>query len=197
MLTLGSFMALAACGSDTSGRGRVAIVMSANGGGVSSAAAAPSLDATEASASQSGCRTGQALQAAEVTFSSILARTIDGVLTDVAVQLPESVDMLSLGSGKQVALPVGFLPPGTYDQLVVVMTKVEVTLLDGTKVAITPPGGGWTAIVPVAQPFTVAEGQTTTITLNFRKDLSFSCLSGIWEFRPRFEGGHHDGEHDR
>jgi hypothetical protein len=195
MLTLGSILALAACGSDTSGKGRVAIVMSATGGGVASAAATPSLDATETSASHTSCRPGQALQAAEVTFASILARTLDGALTDVAVSLPESVDLLSLVSGKQVTLPVGFLPPGTYDQLVVVMTKVEVTLLDGTKIAITPPGGGWTAIVPVAQPFTVAEGQTTTITLRFRKDLSFTCLSGIWEFRPKFEGSHDDGGH--
>lgn len=177
--------------------------MSATGGNVASAQADTLLDggsvATGASSvsansrSHESCEPGQALQAASVTLSSILARTLEGILTDVTIDLPATVDLLSLGNGKEATLPIGFLPPGTYDQLVVVMTKLEVTLLNGTKVAITPPGGGWTAIVPVAEPFTVIEGETTTITLKLRKDLSFACGSGHWEFLPKFEcgGGHH------
>jgi hypothetical protein len=189
-----SLLALAACGSDTAGKGRVAIAMSATGASVASSAANASLVDGSASPSTShgGCLPGQGLQAANVTLSSILARTVGGVLTNFTIDLPVTVDVLKLSSGADTTLPIGYLPPGTYDQIVVVMTKVEVTLLNGTKVAITPPGGGWTSIVPVAQPFTVVEGQTTTITLNFRKDLSFGCGSGNWEFKPRFEC---DGKH--
>ena len=195
MFTCVSLLAIAGCGSDTAGKGRVAIVMSATAGGVASAAASAGLVDGSASTSSShgSCAPGQALQAANATLSSILARTLEGKLTDVTIALPVTVDLLSLVNGKDTTLPVGYLPPGTYDQIVVVMTKVEVTLLDGTKVAITPPGGGWTAIVPVAQPFTVVDGQTTTITLNFRKDLSFGCGSGDWEFHPRFEFDHKHG----
>lgn len=192
-----SLVALAACGGDgmdAAGKGRVAIVMSASGANLASA-----LDAAGASASSRSsdrCDPGQALQAASVTLSSILARTLDGILTDVTIDLPLAVDVLSLGNGQDATLPVGFLPPGTYDQLVIVMTKVEVTLLDGTKVAVTPPGGGWTAIVPVAEPFTVVDGETTTVTLNFRRDLSFACGAGKWEFHPRFECGPRNGGDD-
>jgi len=200
MFTFVSLAALSACGGDTAGKGRVAIFMSATGGSVASAAANASLDSglvagpaasvTASSTSHDSCGPGQAPKAAQVTLSSILARTLAGKLTDVTIDLPVTVDLLSLVNGKDATLPIGYLPPGTYDQIVVVMTKVEVTLLDGTKVAITPPGGGWTAIVPVAQPFTVIDGQTTTITLNFRKDLSFGCGSGNWEFDPKFECDH-------
>jgi hypothetical protein len=196
-------LVLAACSGstsgvlDTAGKGRVQIVMSSNG---SVAAAVPGSDPARqsAAAGASGLSAastshhhcgdpGQALQAANVTFSSILARTLDGKLIDVAIKLPVAVDLLSLVSGREATLPIGFLPPGTYDQIVVVMTKLDLTLESGTEVSITPPGGGWTAIVPVAEPFTVVEGATTTIAINFRKDLSFGCGSGDWEFHPEFE----------
>jgi hypothetical protein len=186
-----SLVALAACGGgmDTAGKGRVSIVMSGAGGSLATAEA----DLSASTGSHGDCAADQGLQAANVTLSSILARTLDGILTDVAIDLPVTVDVLTLSSGQEATLPVGFLPPGTYDQLVVVMTKVEVTLRDGTKVAVTPPGGGWTAIVPVAQPFTVTEGETTTITLRFRRDLSFACGLGRWEFHPTFECHHGRG----
>jgi hypothetical protein len=76
------------------------------------------------------------------------------------------------------------------------MTELELVLQDGTKLAITPPGGGWTGIVGVVAPFTVVEGQTTSITINFRRDLSFG-LGGGWEFDPQFDCEDHqqgDGE---
>jgi hypothetical protein len=197
-VAVASLAALAACGGDpsldTAGKGRVTIVMSATGGNLASGVADPSLDVAtgkasdlEDSASHGTCGSTPALQGATVTFSSILARTLDGKLTDATIALPVDVEMLSLVNGKAATLPIGFLPEGTYDQLVVVMTKVEVTLQDGTEVAITPPGGGWTAIIAVAQPFTVKVGETTTITLKFRKDLSFGCGLGKWEFHPKFE----------
>jgi hypothetical protein len=174
---------LAACGGespDTAGKGRVAIVMSASGDAFGSAGAALAAD----SMAHESC--APVLESATVTFSSILARTLEGVLTDVTIDLPVDVDLLALG-GKEATLPVGFLPPGTYDQLVVVMTRVELTLANGTKIAVTPPGGGWTAIVRVAEPFTVVEGETTTVSLRFRRDLSFGCGGGRWTFHPEFE----------
>ena len=178
-------LALAACGGgggDAAGKGQLALVLASG----TAPAAAHGLSEGD----ESGRHGGQgcaSLQAASVTFSAILARTLDGTLIDVTIALPVTVDVLALANGKVATLPVGFLPAGTYDQFVVVMKTVELTLADGTKVAITPPGGGWTAIVSVTQPFTVMEGQTTTVTLKFRRDLSFACGRGGWEFHPKFE----------
>jgi hypothetical protein len=194
MLGTISVVALVGCGSDgameAAGKGRVAIVMSTTGG-----ALAASL--SESSRSEGTCQPDKALQAASVTFSSILARTLDGKLIDVAIDLSKPVNLLELVNGKEATLPMGSLPPGTYDQIVVVMKTVELTLVSGMKVAITPPGGGWTAIVPVTQPFTVKEGSTTTIALNFRMDLSFACAVGDWDFHPRFECNHTHDDKDK
>ncbi|HXV77468.1 MAG TPA: hypothetical protein VD788_14230 [Candidatus Polarisedimenticolaceae bacterium] len=80
---------------------------------------------------------------------------------------------------------MGTLPPGNYDQLVVVMTDVEYVLEDGTKVKITPPGGGWTSIVPVC-PFEVVEGAMTTIDLRFSPRDAFREENGQMRFEPAF-----------
>jgi hypothetical protein len=88
-------------------------------------------------------------------------------------------------------LPIGFLPPGTYDQIVVVMSTVEVVTANGTKFALTPPGGGWTSIVNVGTPFVVTEGQTTTIDLKFKWWRAFHGVDDEIEFDPEF-----DCEHD-
>jgi len=90
-----------------------------------------------------------------------------------------------LDSTKEVTLPAGVLPPATYDQIVVVMTQVEVVLLDGTGIAITPPGGGWTAIVPVC-PFAVADGETTTVGIKFDIGKAFSWRDSRYHFKPHF-----------
>ena len=172
--------AAAACssGSDMThgGQGRVQIVMAAS----STAPVAPAVTDGDSS-------TDYTLQAANVTFASILARNLDGELIDVTIDLPVTVDVLSLVSGGSFTLPAGFLPPGTYDQLVIVMTKLELTLADGTVVTIDPPGGGWTAVVPVGEPFTVVEGQTTSVTIRFRPDRSFHWLGDGWGFDPEFD----------
>jgi hypothetical protein len=198
-----SALALAACsgGSDVmDGKGQVRIVMSSGAGAVTtSTPASGELGRTvapggDAIATPDCERPDRSLQAANVTFSSILARTLEGQLIDVTIALPATVDLLSLGGGREVTLPIGFLPPGTYDQLVVVMTQLELVLENGTKVTVTPPGGGWTAIVRVAEPFTVVEGQTTTVTIKFRRELSFGCGGGNgWEFHPEF---HCDNDQD-
>ena len=183
---------LAACsnGSDSvmqGGNGAVQFVMSAS-------AAAP---ATLAATSPANVPSDQQLQAANVTFASILARNLDGELINVTIELPVTVDLVGLGTDGSFTLPAGFLPPGTYDQVVIVMTSVALTLANGTIVTIEPPGGGWTAVLPVTEAFTVAEGQTTTVDINFRPGGLFRWLDGVWEFIPDFEcpgdsGGHHD-----
>jgi hypothetical protein len=184
-----SFSLLAACGQDSAGAGRISIVLSSSSAPVASTGA-DGLSAIGTADRDDGDHVCPAPQAASVTFSSILARTLDGKLVDVTIDLPVAVDLLALVNGKEATLPAGLLPPGTYDQFVVVMTKLELTLASGTKIAITPPGGGWTAVVPVAPPFAVADGETTTIALSFRRDLSFGCHLGDWEFRPAFECRH-------
>ena len=176
-----SILAVAACGGtgDMAGKGQVSIVLSGSGATGAALVAGPT-----ASDRDPGC---PAPAAASVTISSLLARSLDGVLVDVTIDLPVTVDLLALGGGTETTLPAGFLPPGTYDQFVVVMKQLELTLANGTQVAIKPPGGGWTSIVRVSAPFTVEEGQTTAVTLIFRKDLSFACGLGKWDFTPRFD----------
>jgi len=186
---------LAACsnGSDSvmqGGNGAVQFVMSA------SAAAPAALAATSTTVVPSD----QQLQAANVTFASILARNLDGELINVTIELPVTVDLVGLGTDGSITLPAGFLPPGTYDQIVIVMTKVALTLANGTIVTIEPPGGGWTSVLAVADPFTVAEGQTTTVDIIFRAGGLFRWLDGVWEFIPNFDcpgdSGGHDTNHD-
>lgn len=128
----------------------------------------------------------QWFQSASVTFSSFLARNLDGVLVNVDMELPATVDVLALRDNNQVSLPAGVLPAATYDQLVVVMTQVDVVTHDGTGIAITPPGGGWTAIVPVC-PFEVVDGETTSVGLRFMGGKAFSWRNGHHHFRPHFE----------
>jgi Domain of unknown function (DUF4382) len=127
----------------------------------------------------------RALQSANVTMSSILARNLDGILVNVDMELPVTVDILSMDGPTPVMLPDAILPPDTYDQVVVVMRQVEVVTWDGTKIAITPPGGGWTAVVPIC-PFVVEEGETTTVGLTFMLRNAFRWREGRFTFRPRF-----------
>jgi hypothetical protein len=170
-------LALSACSSSDdpmgNGTGQVQFVMSA--------APAP----TSAATTDDDDR--PRLQAANVTFTSFQARTLDGRLVSVTGALPFTVDVLQVVNGREVSLPIGFLPPGTYDQLVVVMSEVELVGQDGGKIAITPPGGGWTAIVNVREPFVVTEGQTTTIRLKFRWWSAFQHDDHGFRFDPEFD----------
>jgi hypothetical protein len=184
-------LSVLACGGQDGAGGRVSIVLSSSGETVASTAssaltggAVATFDEDDDQDHDDVCT---APQAASVTFSSILARTLDGVLVDVTIDLPVTVDLLALVNGKEATLPAGSLLAGTYDQIVVVMTQLEVTLASGTKIAVTPPGGGWTAVVNVAPPFTVTDGEITPVALDFRRDRSFGCRLGAWDFRPEFE----------
>lgn len=130
---------------------------------------------------------------ANVTFSSILARNLEGVLVDVNMDLPATVDVVTMEGGREITLPDGDLPPATYDQIVVVMTQVEGVTRDGTTVSITPPGGGWTAIVPIC-PFVVEEGATAVVGLQLSVKRSFFWRENRFHFMPQFVCGQPDDE---
>ena len=123
---------------------------------------------------------------ANVTFASILARNLDGVLVNIAMELPTTVDVAAMEERRAaVTLPDGELEPGTYDQIVVVMTEVQVETHDGTLVTIDPPGGGWTAIVPVC-PFEVEGGATSVVGLELSVRYAFRWREGRFRFQPYF-----------
>jgi hypothetical protein len=169
---------------DSNDDGNVRVVLSASGGTSLSPALSDDDD-------RPGENFFSRLESANVTFASILARNLDGQLIDLNVSLPSTIDLVGLANGNQVTFPAGTLPPGDYDQLVVVLTEVEAVFKDGGSVAITPPGGGWTSIVRVA-PFTVVEGQTVTIDLNLRLGKAFRRLGDEFRFFPEFEGHSHE-----
>lgn len=122
-------------------------------------------------------------QSANVTFTSVLARNLDGVLVNITMDLPVTVDVMTMERGRQITLPDGDLAPGTYDQVVVVMSQVQGVTHEGTTITIDPPGGGWTAIVPVC-PFEVADGETSVIGLQLSVRRSFVWRDGGLRFRP-------------
>jgi len=124
------------------------------------------------------------LKAANVTFSSVLARNLDGELIDVSMRLPRTLNMLGFANGGRVELPVGFLPPGMYDMILVNITKVEFVLLNDLKISIEPPLGGWISRLEVRpRPFEVIEGETTTVALKFFPHRMFKVKKGKFEFK--------------
>ena len=189
LLTLVGFTACSAfTGSDDDGNVRV--VLSAS----DQASLAPSLstdgdddDDDDGEGSSSGRRFLDRLETAEVTFASLLARNLDGELIGIDMDLPQTVDLKALLAGEEMTLPAGSLPAGEYDQLVVVLTKVDLTWQDGGALSLTPPGGGWTSIVRVA-PFTIVDGQAATIELEFRLGGAFREFNGTVRFFPDFNG---------
>jgi hypothetical protein len=186
-LAIGLALAVAGCNGDGalgSNEGRVRLILSRDNGG---SAAGSNAAASVAAAHDDDDRDRAALmfESANVTLSSILVRTLDGVLVDVDVDLPVVVDVVEIDGGKRVQLPDGVLPADIYDQVVLVMTAVQGTTANGTVITIEPPGGGWTAVIPIC-PLEVLEGATATvgITLNVRN--SFLRLGNRWSFEPRF-----------
>ena len=130
--------------------------------------------------------TGRTITSASISLSSILARNLDGQLIDVTMALPVTVDLIGLVQGRTVDLPIGSLPVGSYDQLVIVIRSLHIELSDGTQIDVTPPGGGWTAIVQV-EAFEVVDGQVTTVHLHFRSEGAFRWVDGEFEFNPGFD----------
>lgn len=188
-MAIGALFLTAGCGLDGlfghSG-GRVKIVLAPDGGALgnliadSAAALAHRDDDNEFSA-----RTWS-FQAASVTLSSIMARTIDGELVSLDVALPIAVDVVRIEGGNQVVLPDGFLPADTYDQVVLVMTAVQGVTNDGTVITVEPPGGGWTSVVPIC-PIEVSDAAAETVGIAFNVRNSFLRLGlNNFSFQPRF-----------
>jgi hypothetical protein len=201
LLAAGFLLSLSACdnGDNVLGvdAGRVQFVISSGAASMMADAAAPQLaqepgalpDSPVTTDGHDGDGFRRFFQSGKVTFSSISARNLDGVLVNVEMdELPVTVDLEMLEGGKKVTLPEGNLPVGTYDQVVVVMTQVEVVTLDGTIINITPPGGGWTAIVPIC-PFSVEEGGSTAVALEFNLNRAFSWRDNRYHFQPGFTCG--------
>lgn len=178
-------LALAGAGCNTDGsmagnRGQVRLVLSTDPG------TNPNLVPDEAALNEeSGHGSAWAFETATVTLASILIRTTDGVLVPLDAPLPVDVDVAQIDGGKQVVLPDGLLPVGSYDQVVIVMSAVHGTTGDGTLVSIDPPGGGWTAVIPIC-PLEVTDGATATVGITLNARNSFLRVGGGWSFHPHF-----------
>ena len=199
LLAVGLAAVLASCGDGSNAlgpnEGGVRFVLSSGASGaLAGAQAAP--EASSLDGCDGDCRDGDhpRLLAANVTFASFLARNLDGVLVNVEMDLPATVDLMAVRDSSGVTLPPGVLPPATYDQIVVVMTEVEVMIPDSTVITVTPPGGGWTAIVPVCR-FEVVDGATTSVALKLDVLRAFTWRDGHHHFQPGFscEGTPSDG----
>ncbi len=191
---------LAACSGDLLGhnQGRVRVFLSGN---ASTSASANLAEAAAASATAGSDdlfrrddddddddddeRPSRWFHAANVTLSSILVRSLDGVLVNLVMPVPVTVDVVEIESGKTIQLPDGTLPVGLYDQVVIVITAVQGVMHDGTVITIQPPGGGWTSIVPIC-PLDVIEGGTTTIGIDLMVRNAFHWGDNRFHFQPRF-----------
>lgn len=199
-LALGLFLAASACSGDALGpnQGRVHFTLSSGSPTtVGQAVSQPSTTLGGDSAADPTLNEWERehdyrfFETANVTLSSILARNQDGELVGVTMDLPATVDVVAMDHGGEISLPDADLPAGTYDQLVVVMTHVEGVAHDSTQITLTPPGGGWTSIVPVC-PFTVEDGGTTTVSLQFMVHRAFVWSGSHFRFHPEFQCGSED-----
>jgi len=176
-------------GTDQDDGGKVRFVLSSGTDAAVEASVSASLGQADDAATHDKYRDdkhhNRYFESANVTFSSVLARNLDGVLVNVEMDLPVTVDVVSLEDGREIALPDGNLEPGSYDQVVIVMTQFEGVTPNGTTITITPPGGGWTAIVQRCE-FAVEEGDETTVSLKFVINRSFSWHDNRYHFKPFF-----------
>ena len=189
VLAMGAVFLTAGCNLDSlfGGGGNVKMTLSRDGG-----SALGSLVADSVLFHQSGDDDdehevrGFGFQTATVTLSSILGRNLDGQLVPLDIDLPITVDVVKLDNGKQIVLPDGNLPNGTYDQFVLVITAVQGTTSDGTKVTLDPPGGGWTAVIPTC-PLEITDAATTTVDVALNVRNSFIRFGEhSFSFQPRF-----------
>ena len=70
--------------------------------------------------------------------------------------------------------------------VVVVMSAVQGVTQNGTTITIEPPGGGWTAIIPIC-PFVIEDGETTVVGLQLSVRRSFRWRYNRFHFQPHFE----------
>jgi len=170
----------AGCSSSNDGKGpegSLAITMGAT--------SAPAAGAVQAATADGGDALSR-LKAAVITISGIEARLADGTWVPVETGLPADVDLIAIiNAGNAATLPADLLPEGQYSALELRITQVQLTLMDDTKIAITPPGTGWTVQIPVN--FSVVPGQSTVVNLKLRCGSSFRFFDGEFEFDPEIE----------
>jgi hypothetical protein len=193
VLALGIPFVLAGCGVDGlfgSDRSRVRVVVSGDDESARASVVAASLStsgdddkARDKDKSKSD-RLSSWFESAQVIVSSVMFRSVDGELVDAHMDLPVTVDLVKVEGGRQFVLPDGFLPDDTYDQVVLVMTAIRGTTRDGTVITIEPPGGGWTAVVPICA--LEVDGHTETVGLRLQVRDSFLRGGDRWSFQPRF-----------
>lgn len=180
VLVVGLAGVVAGCSSSNDGKGSqgsLAITLGAT--------SAPAAGAVQASAAGTDDALSH-LKAAVITLSGIEARMADGTWVPVETGLPVDVDLIAiLNAGNVATLPADLLPEGDYDALELRITAVQLTLQNDTIVAITPPGTGWTARIPVS--FSVVAGQSTVVNLKLRCGSSFKLFEGQIEFDPEIE----------
>ena len=198
LLTLSLALTIAACSSSHGERasrtGNVRVMLTA-APATTTAPAGATTNAVAPGGSSWGSDDGDMLSRlsqVNVTFSSLMARNLNGDLVDLVTTLPMTVDLIPIINGHEVNLPAGTLPAGMYDQFVVVITHVQFAFTDGGKIDLTPPGGGWTKIIPV-QTFEVIDGQTTVIELRFHPEHAFEDMGGgDFHFSPDFDCDTHE-----
>ena len=182
---LASVIAGCSSNSDSKGsQGSLAITMGATG--ATATGAVPTLAADNNDALSH-------LKAAIITISGIEARMADGTWVPVETGLPVDVDLIAImNAGNVATLPADLFPEGDYDALDLRITAVQLTLLNDTTIAITPPETGWTVRVPVS--FRIVAGQSTVVKLNLHCENSFTFFNGEFEFEPEIEveGVEHD-----
>jgi hypothetical protein len=170
-------------------KGNLTMSLKATGSASGAAATATAKAGAPAPADQEGGPT-----AASITISGASVKTPDGTWIPMVGSFPVVVDVIALAtSGAGVTLPADVVPAGHYEAIQITITAVNLTLHDGTMVAITPPGTGWEVMIAVS--FDVVAGQQTVVTLNLRCDHSFHFLNGEFEFDPDIEVEdveHHD-----
>ena len=186
-LAAGLLLVAAGC-SDPLGvnEGQIRFVLSSDASVAGAEATPPQGGALATGSEHDDDRPSRFFQSAQVTFASILARNLAGELVDVTMDLPVTVDVVTIEGGRQIAFPDGDLPPASYDQVVVVMTEVQVVTHDGTTITIDPPGGGWTSIIPIC-PFDVGGDGPTTVGIEFDLKRAFSLRDNRYHFEPRFD----------
>jgi hypothetical protein len=191
-LAVGGLFLTAGCNLDSlfgGGGARMQVVLSRDGGGALGNLIADSAAALADRGHNEGNNSSNArvwdFQTATVTLSSILVRNTAGELIDLDVDLPVIVDVVRIDGGRQVVLPDGILPADDYDQVVLVMTAVQGLTRDGTSVTIQPPGGGWTAVIPIC-PLEVTDGAVATVGLALNVRNSIIRVGNWWSFQPRF-----------
>ena len=123
------------------------------------------------------------LTVAEVTFSSLEARTVDGVWVAAEGSFPVTLDLLQfIGPQNSTELVQDLVPAGAYDQLRITVTAIHLELSDGSTYDVPIPEGGMPVLVPVG--FSVAEGGATEVVLDFRTDEAFQFNGTGVTFNP-------------